>query len=568
MLTLLAVALAAHLWRQDLEVSLASYASPIHAPLPQGAATTPLVGQVVMVVARGLTTSTLQEMPFLESLARQGATASLALDPNARIIDILTGAAPDLSRTGAGGVAPETIFATLRRISGVSVLAGGSEWLTAAGPAITDGLVAPAGDDAGDEAVVKHVLGRLDFWLPDLVLAAIRGPVVVESTEITETTGTTEPAPVAPPASDGRVKAVWQMMQTRSPGNAVLLVMGDSDGAPIVLTGRAVQAGRGGELTPGDLTLTVAALLGAPFPSSSSGRIQFPILVMSDAVQAEKQLAMAQQREALADGYLPGIGSDATSSVVEGDLVVARSALVARNFDSAFRLASHSLSQADAELVAGRAALQESERRSRLPFVGVMALPLLYGLISLLAAVVARSSLATAMGLAPRRMLRPWRPQTVIGVITGAAAWGSFQWLAPTQPLWTLLIWVLGVGGLLVWIAAVWADRLATLAVERRGRTPKEAAKEAARVPSPVALCGFGLVFTYLAGLLPVSIYYAQGRLVTWFLPDPASIVLLGESTGLLYVVALLVTPLPVAGAILNGLAGSMVWIWERWRAR
>lgn len=518
-----------------------------------------------MVVARGLTTSTLQDMPFLESLARQGATASLVLDPNAHIGDILTGAAPDLSRPGAGTAAPETIFVTVRRMSGLGVAAGGSEWLTAAGSAVADGFAAPSEDDAGDEAVVKHVLSRLDFWLPDLALVALQSPAVAVSAEITETT---DIAPPARSATDERVGAIWQMMQARSPGNTVLLAMGDSDAAPIVLAGRAVQAGRGGALTPGDLTLTVAALLGAPLPSSSSGRVQFPMLTMSDGVRAEKQLAMAQQREALADGYLLGIGANATSAVVESDLVVARSALGAHNSDSAFRLASHSLSQADAELAAGRSELQENERRSRLPLVAVVALPLFYGLVSLVSAVVARSSLATAMGLAPRRILRPWRPQTVIGVVTGVAAWGAFQWLVQTEPQWPLLIWVLGVGGLLVLICAGWADHRATLAVERRGRTPKEAAREAARVPGPVALCGFALTFTYLTALLPVSLHYTQGRLVTWFLPDPASIALLGESIGLLYVVALLVTPLPVAGAILNGLAGFVVWLWGRLRAK
>jgi hypothetical protein len=542
---------------RDLEASVASYESPIQVMLPQGAPTTPLVSQVVVVVARGLTTGTLQGMPFLGALAPQSATASLVLGPNARITDILTGAAPDLRQPGPTGAAPETILATSRRISGVNIAAGPEEWLSMAGAAIADGFATPSSDEAGEEAVAKHVLSRLDFWLPDLALVVFDSPVV---------TDTSEASPATDSATDARVSAIWQMMQARGPGNTVLLVMGDANAAPIVLTGRGVRASQGAELTPGDLTLTMAALLGAPFPSSASGRVQFQMLTMSDAVQAEKQAALAQQRESLADAYLLGIGAEATSELVESDLLVARSALAARNADSAFRLASHALTQADAELAAGMTKRLGSERWSRLPLVAVSALPLLYWLVSLAAAGVARSSLANALGLAPRRILRAWRPETIIGVSLGAAAWVSFQWLGLTEPKWPLLVWVLGLGAAPVLVGAAWADRQATLEVERRGRTAREAAREANRVPGPVALCGFALTFTYLTALLPVLLYYAEGSRVTWFLPDPANFALLGESLGLLYVVALLLAALPWTGALLHVLAGLGFWLWERRR--
>jgi hypothetical protein len=556
-LTLLGLALATVVWMRELDSSVASYESPIHVALPHGAPTTPLVSQVIVIVAKGLTTGTLQGLPFLGSLALQGATGSLVLGPSAQVMDILTGASPELRQPSLGEAAPETIFATVRRISGVGIVAGPQEWLEAAGLGIADGFVAPSEGESGDEAVAAHVMGRLDFWLPDLGVVALNSSAVTETTEASPATGL---------AVDGRMSAMWQMMQARSPGNTVLLVTGDSSGAPIVLTGRGVQIGQRAELTPGDLTLTLAALLGAPFPSSSSGRIPFPLLMMSDAVQGEKQVALAQQREALADSYLLGIGASATSEIVESDLLVARSALVARNADSAFRLATHSLTQADAELAAGRADRRRSERWSRLPLVALAALPLLIWLISLAAAAVARSPLATALGLAPRRILRAWRPETVIGVSLGAAAWLTFGWLGQTEPAWPLLAWVLGLGALLVLAGAAWADRQATLEVERRGRTVREAAREARRVPGPVALCGYALTFTYLTAFLPVLLYYAQGLVATWFLPDPANLVLLGRNLGLLYVVALLLAVLPWIGAMVHWLVGLGVWLWERRR--
>jgi hypothetical protein len=560
-LTLLCLALVTVLWMRDLEASVASYQSPLQLTLPQGAPTTPLVNQVVVVVAGGLTTGTLQSMPFLGSLSLQGATASLLLGPNAQISDILTGAAPDLRQPGHSGAAPETIFATARRISGVNVVAGPAEWLSRAGAAVADGFAPPSAGEAGDAAATRYVLGRLDFWLPDLVLLVLDNPAASEPAE---------DGPATMSATDARLSALWQMMQIRVPGDTVLVVTGDANGAPIILAGRGVQASQGAGLTPGDLTLTLAALLGAPFPSSASGRVQYQMLALSDAVQAEKQVALAQQREALADGYLLGIGSSTTSELVESDLLVARSALAARNTDSAFRLASHSLTQADAELAAGRAERLSSERWSRLPLAAFSALPLLVWLLSLVAAAVARSPLATALGLAPQRLLRAWRPETIMGVAVGAAAWVSFQWLGLTEPKWPPLAWVLGLGALLVMTGAAWADRQAILEVERRGRTRREAAREAKRVPGPVALCGFSLTFTYLTALLPVLLYLAQGRRVTWFLPDPANLALLGESLGLLYVVALLLAALPWAGAMLHALVGLVmglgVWFWERRR--
>ena len=53
---------------------------------------------------------------------------------------------------------------------------------------------------------------------------------------------------------------------------------------------------------------------------------------------------------------------------------------------------------------------------------------------------------------------------------------------------------------------------------------------------------------------------------MTWVLPDPASNALLGDSMGRVYVVALMVAPLHWIGALLHGLVGLGVWLWERHR--
>ena len=104
-------------------------------------------------------------------------------------------------------------------------------------------------------------------------------------------------------------------MQQARPGNAALIATGTRDGAPVVMAGRGLAAASGTLLTPGDIALTASALLGAPLPSSAQGRIQFAMMQMPEAVQAEKQLALGLQRQALADAYLSGIGRQADRRV-------------------------------------------------------------------------------------------------------------------------------------------------------------------------------------------------------------------------------------------------------------
>ena len=213
---------------------------------------------------------------------------------------------------------------------------------------------------------------------------------------------------------------------------------------------------------------------------------------------------------------------------MESDLLVARSALTARNYESAFRLSGHAVNQADAAIQAGTAGRLSGERLLRLPILVLAAFPLFYAAIGLLAALVARSPTVTAMGLAPRRLLRPWSPATTIGVVLGAAACGAFWHQRQTEAEWPLLGQALLVGALGVLLATTawnwWAGRRAGLAGEKRD--------QGVAAPVSVALGAYSLSLVFASLLLPVWIYYLQGPVVTWYLPDPEPLAVLAAEPG------------------------------------
>lgn len=546
-LALLAVALSCMAWLQRLDVSQSAYRSPLRVNVPQGSSTTPVAGQVVLVVAEGLTTDALSVMPSLAAIRRLGSTSVLHLDASSRAIDVLTGAPPDLA-TGAVPVWMDTLPGSVRRGGGVAVLAGPQEWVDSVPVGLSDGFApSPLVPEPGSE-ILRHALRRLDFWLPELAVVVLPG-----AGESAAGTGS-EKAELL----DSQIGLLWHMMQDRWPGNVVLIAMGTEDGAPVIMAGKGLVAAAGNKLTPGDITLIAAALLGAPLPNVAVGSIPFSLLALDAPTQAEKGLALAQQRQALADAYLVSIGEDPTGESVESDLLVAGSALTARSYDSAFRLASHALNQADAAMAGGREDRMNDERWRRVPVLVLAAFPMVYAALGLMGAVAARSPLIVAMGLAPRRLLRSWGASTVIGAVAGAGAWVGYRWLGQERPLWPLLLWVLvaGAAGALV-ACGLWQRRYAGL-----GRREARRAAGGAPVAASVALGGYALSFMYLMLLVPTWLYYLQGLEVTWFLPDPAGLAMMREALGQAFVASVVLIPLPWLGSLIYAVTG---WAWRRW---
>ena len=159
-------------WMRELAASTGAFASPLRATLPSGARTTPLTGQVVLVIAEELTADSLALLPSVASIRRLGSTSLLQMAPNARPEDILSGAIPDLLR-GASARPPETIVAAVRRLGGTTVMAAPAEWLAGQTGWLSEGFAPAASspDPAGE--IVSQTLRRLDFWLPDLAVVVL-----------------------------------------------------------------------------------------------------------------------------------------------------------------------------------------------------------------------------------------------------------------------------------------------------------------------------------------------------------------------------------------------------------
>jgi hypothetical protein len=278
-------------------------------------------------------------------------------------------------------------------------------------------------------------------------------------------------------------------------------------------------------------------------------------------VLAEKQIAMAQQRQSLADAYMLSISDDSTSETVESDLQVARSSLAARTYDSALRLATHSLVTADAEMAAARAGRLALGQWTRAPLIVAAAIPLLDVLGCVLALLAAALPLARALGLIPWSLLKTWKTHTVIGVVAGALAWRANWWLGRTEPAWPLLPDVLIASASLCLILVAAIDLRIRLGWVRRGITDPAGTG----IAVAISLCALALTFEYLTALTPAWIFYQQGLTVTWYLPDPSLLAQMREGVAQLYTVSLLLAPLPWIGTALYGFSRAFTaWWWER----
>jgi hypothetical protein len=140
-IVLLIVAPSSYLWAMVLLDSLYKYESPLKEQLPLGQPTQPLVQQVVMVVIDGLRHDTSLEMPYLNSLREEGASAVMVGIPSpasqSAWTTLVSGAGPEIN--GAPFLDPEHIdeiqpiavdhlFAQVRRAGLTGGLVGSNWW--------------------------------------------------------------------------------------------------------------------------------------------------------------------------------------------------------------------------------------------------------------------------------------------------------------------------------------------------------------------------------------------------------------------------------------------------------
>jgi hypothetical protein len=385
-IVLIIIAPGSYLWAMVLLDSLYKYESPLKGKLPHGQPTQPLVQQVVMVVVDGLRYDTSLEMPYLNSLREEGASAVMVGIPSPASLSawttLVSGAGPEIN--GAPFLDPEHtdeiqpvavahLFAQVKRAGLTGGLAGSNWWQKMVPDQFLYAQFFVEDDDDADEQVVDTALRFLKNFHLNYLLIHLN-QVDQASREY------------GAASSEYRQTALRVDAQLRDIAQAtdvqrnVLIVVSDYGHpqkgerdkygqvtltAPFVMVGPAVVLGDYGHIAPGDVAPTVAALLGAAVPSAAQRPIRFDMLRMDELQRAVKEVTEAQQRVALGQAYLRSIGAAPLSETAEGDALMAISSLQVKNYTSASTLGELAVQQIDQEMEQVRARNIQSERTQR-----------------------------------------------------------------------------------------------------------------------------------------------------------------------------------------------------------
>jgi len=385
-MVLLIIAPSSYLWAMVLLDSLYKYESPLKGTLPPGQPTQPLVQQIVMVIVDGLRYDTSLEMPYLNSLRKEGASGVMVGIPSPASLSawttLVSGAGPEIN--GAPFLDPEHVneiqpmavdhlFVQVKRAGLTGGLASSNWWQKMVPDPFLYAQYFVEDEDAADEQVVDTALRFLKNFHPNYLLIHVN-QVDHASREYGAASGEYHQAALR---VDAHLRDIAQATNVQ---RNVLIVVSDYGHpqkgehgrygqvaltAPFVMVGPTVVPGDYGYIAPEDVAPTVAALLGTAVPSAAQRPIRFDMLRMDELQQAVKQVAQAQQKVQLGQVYLQSIGSRTLSETAEGDALVAISSLQLKNYQSAYTLGELAVQQIDKEMEQGRARNIQSERAQR-----------------------------------------------------------------------------------------------------------------------------------------------------------------------------------------------------------
>ena len=364
---LVSVSGVAYLWVNSLVQSIYGYRTPLKGmpPLTESG-TPPLTSQVVLVVIDGLRYDTSFQMPYLNYLRQQGAHARLVSSPpsGAQIAwtALVSGAQPEINDASLFDqsyqwirpIAVDHLFAALDRAGFTSGIVGFHWWEKLVPPELLHVKYYVATDDAAADALVIDRAGAfLEEFHPNLLVVNLRHVNTAGQEHGALSTEYEEAAL----RCDEHIRLLSASMDLQ---RSVLVVVsshghldqGGHGGAeavtldtPFVLVGESVRAGDHGLVAQTDVAPTIAALLGAPIPSAAQGSIRTDLVTMDRVDKAYTLVALADQRFRMANMYLYSIGEQAPGNSVESDVLVARSSLQVRNYESAHRLAKIAVDQ-------------------------------------------------------------------------------------------------------------------------------------------------------------------------------------------------------------------------------
>lgn len=338
-LLLLATALGAWWWLRALSASVRDY-RPLSLSLPltgaaapsgerASAASAPLAQSVVLVVVSGLRADALRRMPTLTDLTSRAALADIIVEPPASEPvawgTLLTGAGSALSGAPllAGSQAPlrplsaDTLFAAAARAGLSAAVFSRGPWDGLIPESVIRGGLAPTGFSqvaAADSAATEAARDVIRRGTVDLIVlpyqhvavaGATFGPDSIEYQRAAQTV-------------DADIAALLKDIDLRRTALVITADRGLSDRAaltdetprvPLLILGPQVKAGAYGPFPQADVASTVAALLGIPPPTQALGVTRMAMLGAPDAARAQRGIADATQKVALAAALTQAYGN-------------------------------------------------------------------------------------------------------------------------------------------------------------------------------------------------------------------------------------------------------------------
>jgi hypothetical protein len=370
---LVCIILITLLWLWAFRHSLQAYRSPLRAAnlSPQAHAAAP-AKKVVLVILSGLgyENALALNLPALAQFGRTGASSAMLSQPptfaQTAWTTLISGAPPetndappfDIPAENLYPLAIDTIFARLHEQNGQTALFGPVEWryLIPAGQLDHTYFATERGAQA-DEIILEAALPAITDNQTNLVL--------VHLTQLDQ--AARQPEGLAGPAYQQAAAQINSDLKKISTAidfsDTVLIVLADHGhiesgghgGAeveivwqPFFMVGAKVIPGDYSEIRQTDIAPTLAALLGTAPPMMAQGRILTEMLRLSEYDQAILQLALAEQRVALAEAYqtlLTGQASNAPRLV--NDLDYAQATFAQKNIQGAIQLAQLTREEAD-----------------------------------------------------------------------------------------------------------------------------------------------------------------------------------------------------------------------------
>ena len=535
--------------------SFEQYKSPLEGALPDAAASSPIVQQVVYVIVDGLRYDTSLDMPYLNYLREQGAYAVMHSKPPSYSqpswTTLVTGAWPAINGSpplnaeyeDIKPIQVDHIFAALRRAGMTSAIAGFNWWeKMVPQDLLSAGFYVEGEDDAADRAVMKESLEFLDSVRPNLLLVHLDQADYIAH----RYGGESAEYRYASYRLDGMIKQIAEAIDFQ---DAVLIVVADHGHIrygghgghdavvlqhPFLMLGKGVVPGDLGDIDQTDVAPTIAALLGAAPPSATQGHILTDALEMTVEQRTEKLVSVAHQRIALGNLYLSGIGQGELSDVAPGDAAVAQSSIDVKNYESAAQLASYAIDQVDSEMELAAEKRLLSERSYRRIFSIVAILLPLYLVYSKRSVRVFFLSFAAIVSMIVYHIyfirtghvyslstivaLDPFLMDTLKGAAIGIAA------------------------GALIVIARLWWE------------------KERDWLDIALSMFGFTFFALYLLGIQLAVGYFYNGLQIGWHLPDFFVGFMQLQGFVLWIIVAAIGLVLPLAALLLNGAFPRVVW--------